>query len=177
MQKTPHRNFHRITILQSAYDSMMHFAKKNIRKEVLGIFFGQVHVSNQLNIVDNYNAVIEEAFPFRVGKRKEVQFEDQDYEKAWPLIQDCAKRNMIWLGWFHSHPFRGGDHLYMSQLDKEHHFPAQNLNPHWTALIINPYQIHDTSTTKGIRAFQFAIDNQTKKMTDQLTQISLTIRK
>ena len=80
----------------------------------------------------------------------------KNYVKAVPIIKDCAARNLIWLGWFHSHPFRG-DSIYMSQIDIGYHFIQQGLNPFWTALVLNPHQIHNSTTTHGIRAFRLQL--------------------
>jgi len=119
---------------------MMNFAQEHPRKEIIGVFFGKISENGDLFVL--------EAYPFRVGKRTEVHFKDSDYEKVLPIIKDCSTRNLEWLGWFHSHPFKRGDHLYMSQTDVSYQYPAQIQNPNWTAIVCNPHQIKDPSTSR-----------------------------
>lgn len=136
----------RVSVCLSAYTVMMDFARRNPDLETIGIFFGTVENSGDI--------IVLEAYPFRVGKHTGVQFEDEDYVKAVPLIKDCATRGLEWLGWFHSHPFRLGDHLYMSTIDIGYHYIQQQLNPFWTALVLNPHQINSWMTVRGMRAFR-----------------------
>ena len=44
----------------------------------------------------------------------------------------------------------------MSQIDIGYHFIQQGLNPFWTALVLNPHQIHDSTTTRN-RAFRLQL--------------------
>ncbi|MHA1584747.1 MAG: Mov34/MPN/PAD-1 family protein [Promethearchaeota archaeon] len=135
-----------IKVTISAFDQMMEFASKNPSREVLGVFFGDI--SND-GIV-----FVKEAYNFRVGGKIEVSFQDEDYERVYPIIKDSQKRKLEWLGWFHSHPFAGGDHLYMSTTDIRYQLPAQTQNPFWTAIILNPHQKNDPTTMNGARAFR-----------------------
>lgn len=144
---------------------MMEFAIKNPQHEILGIFFGQ--------ILKDLSIQIQEAYPFRVGRRQEVAFEDEDYVKAVPLIKDCTKRNLDWLGWFHSHPF-SGDAIHMSSIDINHQQIQQQLNPFWTALILNPHQISDPTTTKGVRAFRLQ-QKTGKKPSREICRLNLSM--
>ena len=124
---------------------MMKYASDHPNREVIGVFFGTKNESSEL--------FIQESYPFRVGNREDVHFEDEDYVKVVPLIKSAAERNLDWMGWFHSHPFKGGDRIYMSRTDVTYHHPAQTQNPHWTAIVINPHQIYDPTTVQGMRAY------------------------
>lgn len=124
---------------------MMNFARENSKNEIIGVFFGKVMINGDL--------LIKEAIPFRIGKKTEVHFKDQDYEKLIPIVKEYESKTLEWLGWFHSHPFHG-DALYLSRTDFEYQFIQQQINPYWTAIVLNPYQIDDPSTTKGARAFR-----------------------
>lgn len=138
----------------------------NRRREIIGIFFG--------NSIDRPSITIIEAYPFRVGHRTGVEFEDQDYEKAAPIIKDCERRGLGWLGWFHSHPFRG-DSIYMSSTDVQYQFFQQQLNPLWTAIVLNPNQVRDPNTTKGARAYQLWIPSTSDINRCEIMQIHLEI--
>ena len=116
-----------------------------------------------------------EAYSFRVGRHTEVHFNDSDYEKILPIIKDCATRNLEWLGWFHSHPFKRGDHIYMSNVDVSYQYPAQIQNPFWTAIVCNPHQIKDRSTTRGMRAFRLYYNTDDLKLTKKVIEIPLII--
>ena len=109
-----------IVLDRATFDIMMNFAQENPRREIIGIIFGRLDEDSKLLITN--------AYPFRVGKRKEVHFIDEDYEKALPLIKASEKQNLQWIGWFHSHPFKPGDHLYMSSTDIRYHYPVQQGN-------------------------------------------------
>lgn len=166
MAKIAESTIEQIRVYNTAYTTMMNFAQGNLNREVLGIFFG--HLEDKSIIVTN-------AHPFRVGGKQEVQFTDEDYEKALPLIQNANKKGLLWLGWFHSHPFNNGDHLYMSKTDKNYHYPAQIQNSYWTAIIINPFQINDLRTTKGMRAFQLIWDPNSSKLTKTVKILNISI--
>jgi len=125
---------------------MMEYANHHPQHEIIGVFFGTVGKQGEI--------CIRRAFPFRVGARDEVEFNDDDYERIYPIIKKCHVDGLTWLGWFHSHPFKGGDHIYMSQTDVNHHRPAQQQNPFWTAIVINPHQIRDPNTCQGMRAYR-----------------------
>ncbi len=140
-----------VLVHRPVYHTMMDFARQHLDREVIGIFFGKINEIQDLEIF--------EAYPFRVGERTDVEFIDEDYERAAPLIQECEKRGLIWCGWFHSHPFYQGDHLYLSSKDISYHLPVQESNPFWTAIVINPYQVNKTGAFDGIKAFRV----QTKK--------------
>jgi proteasome lid subunit RPN8/RPN11 len=142
-QRNPGKN---VTVISSVYSIMMDFAQHNPELEIIGIFFGIIETTGNIKVL--------EAYPFRVGKHTGVQFEDEDYVKAVPLIKDCVTRGLEWLGWFHSHPFRIGDHLYMSNIDIGYQYIQQQLNPFWTALVLNPHQINSWRTVRGMRAFR-----------------------
>ncbi|MHA1520211.1 MAG: hypothetical protein ACTSRK_08515 [Promethearchaeota archaeon] len=136
----------KIRISSSAQQIMMEFAESSPSREVLGVIFGFVN--------DQEEVCITKAHPFRVGQKHEVQFIDEDYERVYPLIKSHEAEGLIWLGWFHSHPFKGGDHIYMSKTDIKYHSNAQNGNPNWTAIVINPHQCQDPNTFHGMRAFR-----------------------
>ena len=153
-----------------SYSIMMNFAKENSHKEIIGVFFGKINENG------NGDIEISEAYPFRVGKRTEVHFKDSDYEKVLPIIKDCSTRNLEWLGWFHSHPFKRGDHLYMSQTDVSYQYPAQIQNPNWTAIVCNPHQIKDPSTSRGMRAFRLLYNSDDLELTKKVIEISLIIK-
>lgn len=140
---------------------MMDFAQQHPHKEIIGVFFGIIK--------ENGDILIKEAYPFRVGRHTNVHFEDQDYEDVVPLIKECLARKFEWLGWFHSHPFKGGDHIYMSKTDISYQYPAQSQNPFWTAIVINPYQINDPTTVRGMRAFRL-LDNSKNLDKSKLTR-------
>lgn len=146
-----------IKLKKSAYTIMMEFAQKTPYLEIIGIFFGNIHESGDI--------YVSEAYPFRVGQPAGVEFEDEDYIKAVPIIKECSSRNLEWLGWFHSHPFPRGDHLYMSNIDVGYHFIQQQLNAFWTAIVMNPHQINDSKTILGMRAFRLQEKYDKKKQT------------
>ena len=147
---------------------MMNFAQENPRKEILGAFFGKVGENGDITVL--------EAYSFRVGRHTEVHFNDSDYEKILPIIKDCSTRNFEWLGWFHSHPFKRGDHIYMSNTDISYQYPAQIQNPYWTAIVCNPHQIDDSSTTRGMRAFRLYFNSDDLKLTQKVIEIPLIIK-
>lgn len=155
-----------IHLNSAAYRTMMDFARQNPQNEVIGIFFGKIKKSI-LEIV--------EAYPIRVGEQAEVDFQDEDYETSLPLIQNCAQRHLDWLGWFHSHPFKGGDRIFMSRKDQHYHFNAQQGMLHWTALVLNPHQISDPNTTQGLRAYQFMVNEKKTEITHKLKEIPVII--
>jgi proteasome lid subunit RPN8/RPN11 len=130
----------------TTYSTMMQFAQTHPDREIIGLLFGNKIEPNRL--------IMSEAYPFRVGGATGVEFQDEDYVKAVPIIQDCESRGLQWVGWFHSHPFRRGNHLYLSLTDIGHQYVQQQLNPDWIAIVINPYQINDRRTVKGMQAFQ-----------------------
>ncbi|UYP45217.1 hypothetical protein NEF87_001502 [Candidatus Lokiarchaeum ossiferum] len=136
----------------SAYQIMMEYALAHPNREVIGVFFGTKNEAAEL--------FIEESYPFRVGNRQDVHFTDEDYVKVVPLIKNAESRDLDWLGWFHSHPFKGGDHIYMSHTDVTYHYPAQTQNPNWTAIVINPHQIQDPTTVRGMRAYRLEWNNK-----------------
>ena len=137
----------KVLLSKSEYTSMMKYAEKHPHTEIIGIFFGTLlHQENDA-------ILIEESYNFREGGETEVDFIEEDYIRAVPLIKKNEKKGLKWLGWFHSHPFQGGDHLYMSRKDIDHHQVAQSQNPYWTAIVLNPYQKDDPNTTKGAKAF------------------------
>lgn len=135
-----------VLVHRSVYHIMMDFARQHLDREVLGIFFGKINETQELEIL--------EAYPFRVGERTDVEFIDEDYERAAPLIQECSKRGLIWCGWFHSHPFYHGDHLYLSSKDILYHSVVQEKFPHWTAIVCNPHQVTNPMAFDGIKAFR-----------------------
>jgi proteasome lid subunit RPN8/RPN11 len=136
----------KVFLEKPAYSTMMNFALQHKKREILGVFFG---IKNEMGDI-----FVKEAHSFRVGGKNAVSFEDEDYIKLLPLIKESTSRNLEWLGWFHSHPFKNGDHLYMSEVDISYQFPAQFQNPFWTAIVLNPYQIQDALTNRGSRAFR-----------------------
>ena len=150
-----------------SYTIMMNFAQEHPRKEIIGVFFGKIGENGDLFVLESY--------PFRVGRHTEVHFKDSDYEKVLPIIKDCSTRNLEWLGWFHSHPFKRGDHLYMSQTDISYQFPAQIQNPYWTAIVCNPHQIKDSSTFRGMRAFRLFYNSDDLKLTKKVIEVPLKI--
>ncbi len=139
-------------VYHSSYQVMFQFASDHPDREIIGVFFGNMNEKGDL--------FIKEAYPFRVGNREDVHFEDEDYVKVVPLIREAADRNLDWFGWFHSHPFKGGDHIYMSHTDVSYHLPAQTQNPFWTAIVINPHQRDDVSTVRGMRAYRLEWDRK-----------------
>jgi proteasome lid subunit RPN8/RPN11 len=167
----PHNASQIVVVSQSAYNIMMEFAQRTPHLEIIGIFFGTINSTGDIHVV--------EAYPFRVGQPTGVEFEDEDYIKAVPIIKECGTRNLEWLGWFHSHPFQGGDHLYMSNVDVGYHYIQQQLNPFWTALVLNPHQINDHKTCKGMRAFRLQEKYDKKKLVREVKKkplvLSLTI--
>jgi proteasome lid subunit RPN8/RPN11 len=124
---------------------MMTYARTHVPAEVLGLIFGGV-IGDAL--------VVREAEPFRVGTHTGVAFVDEDYERAVPLVHQAAARGNEWVGWFHSHPFGGKGSLYLSAVDIAHHRPAQRQNPLWTALVLDPLRLDDSTTTRGLKAFR-----------------------
>ena len=150
-----------------SYQTMMNFAQENPRKEIIGAFFGKICENGDIKVL--------EAYSFRVGRHTEVHFNDSDYEKILPIIKDCATRNLEWLGWFHSHPFKRGDHIYMSNTDISYQYPAQIQNPYWTAIVCNPHQIKDSSTTRGMRAFRLFFNPDDLKLTKKVIEVPLII--
>ena len=146
----------KVHIKNKTLTQMMNFAQEHPHNEVLGIFFGKTNENGdiEINIANN----------FRVGTHTNVEFIDDDYVKAVPLIKENAKNGLDWIGWFHSHPFQKGDHIYMSRTDIIHHYHAQLQNPSWTAIILNPYQIQDSTTLNGARAFQLKYNKSGKKL-------------
>lgn len=144
---------------------MMNYATKNSHREVIGVFFGITEPNGDIKIRN--------AYPFRIGKRAEVQFEDSDYEKLYPIIKENDKLGYAWLGWFHSHPFKG-DSLYMSQIDYDHQIAQQTRFPYWTAIIVNPNQISDKNTTQGARAFRLNLNSEEKEY-KKMNLLNLTI--
>ena len=158
----------RVHLNIDSYSTMMNFAKEHSHKEIIGVFFGKIN--------ENGDIEISEAYPFRVGRRTEVHFKDSDYEKVLPIIKDCSTRNLEWLGWFHSHPFKRGDHLYMSHTDISYQYPAQIQNPYWTAIVCNPHQIKDPSTFRGMRAFRLFYDSDDLKLTKKVIEVPLKIK-
>lgn len=150
-----------------SYSTMMNFAQEHPRKEIIGVFFGKISENGDIDVL--------EAYPFRVGRHTEVHFKDSDYEKVLPIIKDCSTRNLEWLGWFHSHPFKRGDHIYMSQTDVSYQYPAQIQNPYWTAIVCNPHQIKDRSTTRGMKAFRLSFNSDDLKLTKKVIEILLII--
>ena len=151
-----------------SYLTMMKFAQENTRKEIIGAFFGKICENGDINVL--------EAYSFRVGRRTEVHFNDSDYEKILPNIIDCSVLILEWLGWFHSHPFKRGDHIYMSNTD----LPTPSLqniqNPYWTAIVCNPHQIKDPSTTRGMRAFRLYYNTDDLKLTKKVIEIPMIIK-
>ena len=119
--------------------------------------------------------IIRKAIPFRIGDHTEVHFVDEDYVKLVPIIKEMNSNGLDWVGWFHSHPFKGGDHLYMSRVDIKYQFPAQSQNFLWTALILNPYQISDPSTVSGIRAFRLKWKKKKHQLTKKVEVLNLEI--
>lgn len=150
-----------------SYSKMMNYAQEHSHNEIIGAFFGKIN--------ENGDIEISEAYPFRVGRHTEVHFKDSDYEKVLPIIKDCSTRNLEWLGWFHSHPFKRGDHLYMSQTDVSYQYPAQIQNPYWTAIVCNPHQIKDPSTFRGMRAFRLFYNAADLKLTKKVIEVLLKI--
>ncbi len=164
LEKLPSKN---VFVNESAYNVMIEFALENKNREILGVFFG---------IIDDLsNIIVKHAITFRVGNRTEVHFEDEDYVKLVPIIQEMDSNGFKWLGWFHSHPFNLGDHLYMSKTDVLHQFPAQNQNPFWTAIIVNPYQINDPLTINGARAFRLKRKKNRMKLIKKPLTLNLQI--
>ncbi|MHA1776546.1 MAG: hypothetical protein DRO88_11005 [Promethearchaeia archaeon] len=144
-----------LQIPYQVYQTMMKFAKSSPHREVIGPLFGKMENNNTLRITS--------AYPFRIGSKRDVHFEDSDYERLLPLIKEHEEKKEDWVGWFHSHPFEHGDFLYMSKTDVKYHSIAQVGNHKWTAVILNPYQIEDPRTTKGMRAFRLLNPSTTKK--------------
>ena len=157
----------KVLLKKNAFNVMMGFAAQHPDNEVVGIIFG--------TILDSGDIQIMKAYPFRVGLRSEVEFIDEDYEKAVPIIKECQKMHLEWLGWFHSHPFYPGDHLYMSNVDVANHRPAQTMNPFWTAIVINPHQQNDPRTTLGARAFRLKQKDSTQKVKRKVVNLSLLL--
>lgn len=135
-----------IHITNSVYQTMIEYAQSSPKREVIGVLFGKVN--------DKNDVCFQHAHPFRIGRMQDVHFIDEDYERVYKLIKKYDPLGLKWLGWFHSHPFKGGDHIYMSNTDVKYHSNAQNGNPFWTAIVINPHQITDPSTFHGIRAYR-----------------------
>ncbi|MHA1855083.1 MAG: Mov34/MPN/PAD-1 family protein [Promethearchaeota archaeon] len=159
----------RVHIFEGSYSKMMDFAQDHPRNEIIGVFFGKIRENGDIDVL--------EVYPFRVGKHTEVHFKDSDYEKVLPIIKDCSSRDLEWLGWFHSHPFKHGDHLYMSNTDIFYQYPAQIQNPFWTAIICNPHQINDSSTSRGMRAFRLYYDLDVSKLTKKVIEVPILIEK
>ena len=156
-----------IKVRRSAYKTMMGYAEDHPKKEVLGIFFGTIE--------KNHTVVVEKSYPFRVGGSKEVDFLDEDYVRAVPLIRENEGKGLRWLGWFHSHPFTRGDHIYMSNKDVRHQKPAQSQNPYWTAIVINPYQINDPATKKGMRAYRLKEKRRGRGLSSKVLSLDVKI--
>ena len=135
-----------VFVLDSEYHVMMGYAQQHPHHEIIGVFFGTIERQGSI--------CIRKAYSFRVGEIDEVEFIDSDYERLYPIIKQCESDGLTWLGWFHSHPFEGRDHIYMSQKDVNYQRPAQQQNPFWTAIVINPHQIRDPNTTQGMRAYR-----------------------
>ena len=135
-----------VFVLDSEYHAMMEYAKQHPQNEVIGVFFGIIGKRGEI--------CVRRAIPFRVGVIDEVEFVEEDYERLYPILKQCESEGLKWLGWFHSHPFKGGDHIYMSQKDVNYQRPAQQQNPFWTAIVINPHQIRDPNTSQGMRAYR-----------------------
>ena len=146
---------------------MMEYAQKQPDREIIGVFFGILDESGNLEI--------KEAYPMRVGEHTGVEFEDDDYVKVVPIIKACATKGLEWLGWFHSHPFRKGDQIYMSSTDIAHQRIQQALNPAWTAIVLNPHQIDDPKTAKGARAFQLKRNEKKEKITKKVLGLELIL--
>ncbi|MCF2139770.1 MAG: hypothetical protein K9W44_06930 [Candidatus Lokiarchaeota archaeon] len=130
----------------SVYEKMMDFAQSSPHREVIGPIFGKPNEDGSILLTASYS--------FRIGSTTEVHFIDSDYEKLLPLIKKHELQNEQWVGWFHSHPFQGGDFLYMSKTDIKYHTIAQKGNPLWTAIILNPHQKNDLEAVYGMRAFR-----------------------
>ena len=86
-----------VFLTESSSTIMMDFAQKNSHREIIGIFFGTIEKTGIFPSLKHIHSELAGA--------SEFVFEDEDYVKAVPIIKDCAARNLIWLGWFHSHPF------------------------------------------------------------------------
>jgi proteasome lid subunit RPN8/RPN11 len=156
-----------VKLLHSAHKIMLDFALKNKRKEIIGVFFGTI---------DKFGDVlISEAYPFRVGHRSTVDFQDEDYVRVVPLVKECESRKLIWLGWFHSHPFKRGDHLYLSNKDIAHQYIQQSLNPFWTAIVLNPHQKEDPNTILGARGFRLVQNSETNEIIRKYKIIDLKL--
>ena len=147
MDPTPRNPGNLVFVLDSEYQVMMNYAQQHPHHEIIGVFFGTVGLKDG-------GICVRKAFPFRVGEFDEVDFTDEDYVRLIPIIKQCESDGLKWLGWFHSHPFKGGDHIYMSTKDVNHQRPAQQQNPFWTAIVLNPHQIQDPKTSQGMRAYR-----------------------
>ena len=63
----------------------------------------------------------------------------------------------------------------MSDTDISYHRPAQMQNALWTALVLNPHQKKDKTTTEGMRAFQLAQNPKTGEVGYDVVNLPLVI--
>jgi proteasome lid subunit RPN8/RPN11 len=156
-----------VFVLDPEYHVMMNYAQQHPYHEVIGVFFGTIGHQGEI--------CVRKAFPFRIGAIDEVEFTDDDYERLYPIIKQCELDGLKWLGWFHSHPFKGGDHIYMSHKDVNYQRPAQQQNPFWTAIVINPHQTRDPNTTQGMRAYRLKWKTGKARPSRRIQEIPLQV--